>query len=270
MERKDSWCASFYCIREPGENQIWKSMSSELANWAASQNRATCWRRLLIKLLMKNCSGIFLHPSKTQKDLTMKQMFVISEKLITEQSDEIYGVNTINWEESSWKHFSLVGGEKVISLSHTKVYVFSDSVLCLNENPQNAWQDRLMWFKSSSEYRVLDTIDGESMEFKWNIFLGCTTLQLVREVQELLSKMSTQLEDFTGRIIFMSMFNDISWRSQDNNKECESSAQLVSLYAKRFSPWDGYSSDLEQKRNGVLLTNTNHKDNGTELRSKWW
>ena len=32
----------------------------------------------------------------------------------------------------------------------------------------------------------------------------------------------------------MSMFNDISWRSKDNEKECESSAQLVSLYAKRF------------------------------------
>ena len=32
----------------------------------------------------------------------------------------------------------------------------------------------------------------------------------------------------------MSMFNDISWRSKDNKKECESNAQLVSLYAKRF------------------------------------
>ena len=32
----------------------------------------------------------------------------------------------------------------------------------------------------------------------------------------------------------MSMFNDISWGSKDNKKECESSAQLVSLYAKKF------------------------------------
>ena len=79
------------------------------------------------------------HSIKNAEDLTMKQMFDISEKLISEQSDEIYGVNTINWEDSSWKHLFLVGGEKVISLSHTKVYVFSDSVLCLgkmNENPQ--------------------------------------------------------------------------------------------------------------------------------------
>ena len=61
----------------------------------------------------------------------MKQMFDISEKLITEQSDEICGVNTINWEDSSWKYLSLVGDEEVISLLHTKVYVFSDSVFVL-------------------------------------------------------------------------------------------------------------------------------------------
>ena len=30
------------------------------------------------------------------------------------------------------------------------------------------------------------------------------------------------------------MFNDISWRSQDNKIECESNAQLVSVIARRF------------------------------------
>ena len=146
----------------------------------------------------------------------MKQMFNISEKLTTEQSDEIYGVNPMNWEDSSWKHLSLIGDEEVISLSHAKVYVFSDSVLCLgkmNENPQSniAWEDRLTWFKSSSEYRALDRIDGEPMEFEWNIFQGFNTLQLCHKVQELLSSLSVTPEKFTGRIIFMSMFNDMSW-----------------------------------------------------------
>ena len=101
-------------------------------------------------------------------------MFGISEKLIAEQSDEICGVNTINWGDSSWKHLSLIGDEEVISLSHAKVYVFSDSVLCLgkmSENPQSntVWEDKLTWFKSSSQYRTLDTIDDEPMEFEWNI-----------------------------------------------------------------------------------------------------
>ena len=129
----------------------------------------------------------------------MKQMFDISEKLIAEQSDEIYGVNPINWDDSSWKHLSLIGDEEVTSLSHAKVYVFSDSVLCLgkmNQNPQSnmTWEDRLTWLKNSSQYRALDTIDGEPMEFEWNIFPGFTTLQLCNRVQEFLSRMSEEPE----------------------------------------------------------------------------
>ena len=120
--------------------------------------------------MVKNYSDDW-HSIKNTEDLTMKQMFDISEKLVSEQ-DDIYGVKTINWENSSWKYLSLIGDEQFISLQRTKVHVFSDSVLCLgkmNENPQSniAWEDRLTWFKSSPEYRTLDRIDGEPVEFEW-------------------------------------------------------------------------------------------------------
>ena len=134
---------------------------------------------------------------------------------------------------------SLIGDEQVISLQRTKVYVFSDSVLCLDkthENPQSntAWEDGLAWFKSSPEYRDFDRIDGEPMEFEWNIFQGFNTLQLSQEVKSSLLRYDETPENFTGRIIYMSMFNDISCGSRDNEKECESNARLVSQYAKRF------------------------------------
>ena len=128
-------------------------------------------------------------------------------------------------------------------------------------------EDRLTCFKSSPEYRALDKLDGEPMEVEWNIFPGFTTLQLVREVQELLSRLSVQPENFTGRIIFMSMFNDISWGSKDSKKECEVLSSFLSM-RKDFHQDNGHSSDLDQKRNGVLFMNTMHKENGTELRSK--
>ena len=64
-------------------------------------------------------------------------MFEISEKLILEQSDEIFGVSQISWESSPRKQLSLVNDEEVISLSHAKFYVFSDSVLCLGKVNQN-------------------------------------------------------------------------------------------------------------------------------------
>ena len=101
------------------------------------------------------------HSIKNMKDLIMKQMFDISEKLISEQSDEIYGVKTTDWENHSLKYLSLIGDERAVNLQRTKVYVFSDSVLCLgkiHENSQSngAWEDRLGWFKTSQEYRNLD------------------------------------------------------------------------------------------------------------------
>ena len=136
-----------------------------------------------------------LHSIKnTGKNFTLKQMFEISEQLIVEQSDEIFGVSQSSWEDSSWKHLSLVNDEEVISLSHAKVYVFSDSVICLgkmNENPPSntVWERQLDWFKDSSQYRTLDTIDREPMEFECSIFPGFTTMQLVREVQKFMSKM---------------------------------------------------------------------------------
>ena len=48
------------------------------------------------------------------------------------------------------------------------------------------------------------------MEFECKIFPAFTTLELVEEVQKFMSKMR-EPEKFQGRIIFMTMFNDIMW-----------------------------------------------------------
>ena len=213
-------------------------------------------------------------PSKIHLKISLKkQMFDIYEKLILEQPGEIFGVSPTSWEDSPWKQLSLVNDEEVISLSHAKVYVFSDSVLCLgkvNQNPTSntAWEQQLDWSKDSSQYRTLDTIDGEPMEFEWNIFPGFTTLQLVREVQKFMSKMS-EPEQFQGRIIVMSMFSDIIWRSKDNETECIANSTLVSLFMREDSQQDdGRSSDLDQKRSGILSVKTVHKVKRTELQNR--
>ena len=119
-----------------------------------------------------------------------------------------------------------------------EVHVFSDSVLCIgkmNQNPTSntVWERQLERFKDSSQYRTLDTIDGETMEFEWNIFPGFSTLELVREVHKFMSNMG-EPEQFPRRIIFMSMFNDIIWRNKDSETERIADSTLVSLFAKRF------------------------------------
>ena len=172
------------------------------------------------------------------KNTWEKQMFEISEQLILEQSDEFSGVSQISWESSPWEQLSLVNDAEVISLSHAKVHVFSDSVLCLgkmNQNPTSntAWEEKMTWFKSSQQKRTLDTIGGGPMEFEWHIFPGFSALQLVQEVQNLMNKMG-EPEQFQLRIIFMSMFNDIIWWIKDKETECIADSTLVSLFAKRF------------------------------------
>ena len=180
-------------------------------------------------------------------------MFDMSARLVSEQ-DEIYGLETIGWENHSWKYLSLIGDERVVNLQRTKVYVFSDSVLSLGkilENPQSndAQEQRLGWLKSSPKCRNFDRIDGEPMEFEWNIFPGFNTLQLSEEVKRLLLRSDETPENFTGRILFMSMFNDISCGTKDNEKECLANAKLVSLYARKFGKgqWSFVGPGSEKK-----------------------
>ena len=78
----------------------------------------------------KNYSDNLHSIKNTEENITSKQMFV-------EQSDETFGGSQISWESSPWKQLSLVNDEEVISLSHAKAYVFSDSVLCLGKVNQN-------------------------------------------------------------------------------------------------------------------------------------
>ena len=126
-------------------------------------------------------------------DLTLKKMFDISAKLVGEQ-EEINNVDKIHWEKHSWKYLSLIGDKTIINLQRAKVYVFSDSVLCLGRIHQHpkaneSWKDRIGWITTSQSYRDYDGISGEPTEFEWNIFPGFTTLQLYGKVTDLLSRL---------------------------------------------------------------------------------
>ena len=95
----------------------------------------------------------------------------------------------------------------------------------------------------------LDGIDGEPTEFEWNIFPGFDTLQLRGKVKSLLSKCGETPDNFTGRILFMSMFNDLSCGTRDNEQECLANARLVSLYARKFGKghWSFIGPGSEKK-----------------------
>ena len=206
-------------------------------------------------------------PIANTTDLTLKQMFDISTRLVSEQN-EISGLETIGWENHSWKYLSLIGDERVINLHRTKVYVFSDSVLCLGkilENPQSndAWEDRLGWLKSSQNYRNFERIDGEPMEFEWNIFPKYNTLQLNEEAKSLLLRLDETPENFTGRILFTSMFNDIFCGSAKKNA-CRMPASFLCVQ-RDLEKDNRHSLVLVPKRSGTASVETVHKEYGTKL-----
>ena len=65
-------------------------------------------------------------------DLTLKQIFDISTKLVSEQ-DEISGFEKIGCENHSWKYLSSIVDERINNFQRTKVSVISDSVLCFGK-----------------------------------------------------------------------------------------------------------------------------------------
>ena len=81
------------------------------------------------------------------------------------EQEEINNLDKIHWERYSWKQLSLIGDERVINLQRAKVYVFSDSVLCLgriHQHPESneAWKKRM---NGSQLTKATETMT-ESME----------------------------------------------------------------------------------------------------------
>ena len=149
---------------------------------------------------------------------------------------------------------SLINDPLIINLQSTKVYVFSDSVLCLGKVLQRpecneAWKNRVAGVRAERSYRDYDGVSGESTEFEWNIFPGFTTLQLCDRISDLLSSLGQTPESFTGRILFMSMFNDISCEGKGNKEQCLKDADYVKTFAKRFGigQWSFIGPGSEKK-----------------------
>ena len=162
---------------------------------------------------------------------------------------------TIFIGERIYGELSLIGDETVINLQRTKVYVFSDSVLCLGKILQHresneAWKKQNCRVMSEKSYRDYDGINGEPTEFEWNIFPGFTTLQLCGKVNDLLSDLGETPETFTGRILFMSMFNDISCDRKGIREECLANARVFKALAKKFGigHWSFIGPGSEKKR----------------------
>ena len=190
---------------------------------------------------------------QNEENLTLKKMFDITAQTIHNE-EEIYCLDKVVYQKNSWTQLSLINDPVIINLQSTKVSVFSDSVLCLGKVLQHpecneAWKNRFAGVRAERNYRDVEDVKGESTEFEWNIFPGFTSLQLCDKISNLLSSLGQSPETFTGRILFMSMFNDISCDRKDNKEECLKNADYVKTFAKRFGigQWSFIGPGSEKK-----------------------
>ena len=209
---------------------------------------------------------------KNLEDLTLKQMFDVTAQLVNNQ-DEIKGLDKILWGKNSWKRLSLIGDETVINLQSTKVYVFSDSVLCLGkvlQHPESneAWKNRVAGIRSEKSYRDYDAINGESTEFEWNIFPGFTTLQLCDKINDLLSYLGQTPETFTGRIFNLCQCSMTSPVIEKAIKKNVWQMPESSKYLQRNLVLDNGHLLVQVLRKSGILPRIVHKEPGIMLRSK--
>ena len=206
---------------------------------------------------------------KNTEDLTMKQMFDISEKLISGQSDEIYGVKTVNWEDSSWKYLSLVMNKS--SVSSTQRSTYSHILYCVLER----WT------------RTLNQILHGKTDWRGSKVHPSAELWTELTVSQGNSSGTSSQDSPHCSSTTKSKSSCLKWANHQNNLKDGSSScrcsttshgdlrttrknasQMLNSFLsmqRDLEQDNGHSSDLDQRQSGTLLVRTVHKENGTKL-----
>ena len=226
-------------------------------------------------IMVKNYSDNW-HSIKNTEDLTMKQVFDISEKFVTEQSDEIYGTSTINWEHSSWKYFLLWLVMNKSSVSCTERSTYSQFLYCVLEwwtrthnqimHGKTDWRGSIV-HQNTELWTELMVSQLNSSGISSQDSPHCSSATKSKNYcQDWVVTPENLLDELSSCRCSTTSHGDL----KTTKKNASQNAQLVSLSMQRDLEQDnGHSSDLDQRKNGAQKVKTVHKENGTELQSKW-
>ena len=144
----------------------------------------------------------------------------VTKKLELLGNSEIKNVFLADVASSLWGKPVLLK-EQAIKWTKARVYVYSDSVLCMGKQhgPENAIRtcnDQVSTLKMCPTFSELQGLDGDPNDSVWKIFSGAKALYILHKIQADLQGKTSHLKKFSVRIIFMSMFNDIDLERKDN------------------------------------------------------
>ena len=97
------------------------------------------------------------------------------------------------------------------------------------------WNDQVSFLKMCHTFRELQGLDGESTDFEWKIFPGATALDILHKIQADLQGKHITRENFSDRIIFMTMFNDTVLEKKANEDFCAHTSRKIMEYASTFN-----------------------------------
>ena len=101
---------------------------------------------------------------------TAGQLLMETEMLVSDQR-ETADISLINFQDLRWVSTSLLHS-RAYQYFTTKVFVFSDSVLCLGKMGDDlveSWKSQIQLFLENNYFRELNRIDGQPMAFEWKI-----------------------------------------------------------------------------------------------------
>ena len=175
-----------------------------------------------------------LDVSKNSEIEDIESLFIMTKKLFLENS-EIRNVNCLDSTSPSRTRSTLLS-DRAVKWMKAKVHVYSDSVLCLGKihDPGEAIEQckgQMASFRVKMFFTELLGLDGEPIEFEWKIVQGFTALQILQEIQSDLEGAHIEPEEFSDRIIFMSMFNDTDLNKKGNEASCALTSTKIQEYA---------------------------------------
>ena len=159
--------------------------------------------------------------------------------MMIEGNSEIKNVFPADVVSSQWEKPVLLR-EQAIKWTKARVYVYSDSVLCLGKmhGPEDAvkrWTDQVTTLKMCHTFRELQGLDGEPIDFEWKVLPGPTAFDILHEIQADLQGKHITPEKFSDRIIFMSMLNDIVLNKKGNEHSCALTSRKIKEYASKLN-----------------------------------
>ena len=128
----------------------------------------------------------------------LKNLFDFTQRLIFDHQAEILNVSTIDWKVSSWTTSTLTHDQ-----DESKSTCLLRFCLMLGEDARSFRSKPKMdcstrRIRQSNSHRVLFGIDGEPIEFEWNMFPGLTSLEIFQKVQKNLQDQNIEPEHFEG------------------------------------------------------------------------